>query len=207
LKPETDYSAEMGVVYNLTSKNERFFMEAEVSGYYSYMLDLIMWTPTEDGSVWMPENINEVLARGIETGLNLNLKVGGFDLMIANTYNFCRSTYENVKSPTDSSLGKQLIYIPEHTLNLNASVKKSGFYLIYNFSFVSKRYTGTDNKTAMPPYYLSNIILGKNFLVKKLILSLQLQIGNLFDLDYQSIASRPMPGRNYALTLRFNFKK
>jgi len=59
----------------------------------------------------------------------------------------------------------------------------------------------------MPGYYLSNIILGKNFHLKKFILSLQLHLNNLFDLDYQSIVNRPMPGRNYALTLKFNFSK
>jgi len=29
----------------------------------------------------------------------------------------------------------------------------------------------------------------------------------LFDLDYQSIAQRPMPGRNFALSLKINFSK
>jgi outer membrane receptor protein involved in Fe transport len=73
--------------------------------------------------------------------------------------------------------------------------------------FVGKRYTGKDNLSYMNAYNLSNIILGKNFTMNKFVLSLQLQINNLFDLALRSIASVPLPGRNYALTIRFNFNK
>jgi len=59
----------------------------------------------------------------------------------------------------------------------------------------------------MPGYSLSDIILGKIFVIKNYILSLQLKINNLFDLDYQSIQGYPEPGRNYAFTLRFRFRK
>jgi vitamin B12 transporter len=84
-------------------------------------------------------------------------------------------------------------------------MKRNEFYLSYNFQFVSKRFTGTDNMTFMPAYSLSNLICGKNFHLKKIVVSLQLQINNLYNLDYQSIVNRPMPGRNYAVTLKFNF--
>jgi hypothetical protein len=54
----------------------------------------------------------------------------------------------------------------------------------------------------MPAYNISNIIFGKNLGLKNFTLSLQLEINNLLNLDYQSIASRPMPGINYAFTLK-----
>jgi vitamin B12 transporter len=177
-----------------------------VTGYYSKLLDLITWAPVSGNStIWKPENVSEVLARGLETGINLKWEFLKTRLTFDNNYSFCKSTNEKTKSPQDASLGKQLIYIPVHSLNSTLALKKWEFYLSYNFQFVSKRYTGNDNLTYMPAYYLSNIIFGKNIHVKKIIVSLQLQINNLFDLDYQSIVNRPMPGRNYALTLKFNF--
>ncbi|MEI7983697.1 MAG: hypothetical protein WCI71_18765, partial [Bacteroidota bacterium] len=67
------------------------------------------------------------------------------------------------------------------------------------------RYTGKDNLSIMPAYSLSNILLGKNILLKDFLLSLQVEINNLFNLDYQSVANRPMAGLSYAFTLKISF--
>ena len=206
LHPETDYAAEGSIIYSYINKKRNFFLEAEITGYYSKMIDLITWTPvTGNSSIWKPENISEVLARGAEVGLNFWVEVWKGKISLDNNYSYCKSTSEKAKSPQDASVGKQLMYIPVHSLNSTLTLKRNEFYLSYNFIFVSKRYTGSDNETYMPAYSLSNIIFGKNIHLFKFIVSLQLQINNLLDLDYQSIVERPMPGRNFALTLKFNF--
>jgi outer membrane cobalamin receptor len=205
LLPETDYTAEIGTVYHFNNQKGNFFIETELTGYYSLIDQYIQVTFT--GNTSKPENINEVFARGVEAGLNLSWTIFGFTLKSQNNYHFCKSTYEKTTSAADASLGKQLIYIPRNTFNSTLNIKKWGFYASYNFVFIGKRYTGKDNLSWMPAYNLSNIILGKNLGIKKFILSLQLQINNLFDLALRSIASVPLPGRNYAMTIRFNFNK
>jgi iron complex outermembrane receptor protein len=204
LLPETDYSAELGVVYQFTNKNRNFFIETELTGYYSFIQQLTQWVIY--GNTTKPENVGEVLARGMEAGLNLTWSFYGFTLTSDNNYHFCRSTYEKATSASDASVGKQLIYIPINTFNSTLNIKKYEFYLSYNFSFIGLRYTARVNLYYMDGYNLSNIIFGKNFLIKNNILSLQLQINNVFDLALRSIANVPMPGRNYAFTLRYNFR-
>ncbi len=206
LKPETDYAIEAGTVYNLFTYKRKLFIEAQLSVYYNRMDDLIVWEPVEgNSSLWKPMNVKQVLARGIEAGLNFTANFSGLDLKWNTTYNYCRSTNEKTENPADESLGKQLIYIPVHMFNTTVSLQKWNFYLSFNNVYTGIRYTASDNSSYMPAYDLSNLIFGKNFHLKRFILSLQLQINNLFDLDYQSIATRPMPGRNYALTLKCNF--
>jgi len=207
LRPETDYAAEMSCIYHFKNKNENFLLESELTSYYSFMQDLILWFPVEGGSLWKPENVSEVLSRGIEAGLNFSWSFHGFSIGLNNNYHFCKATYEKATSPNDASVGKQLIYTPLNTFNSTLNIKKMEFYFSYNFSFVGKRYTGKDNLSYMDAYNLSNIILGKNFIINKFVLSLQLQINNLFDLALRSIANVPLPGRNYAMTIRFNFNK
>jgi len=207
LKPETDYSAELGLVYHFSNKKKNFFLETELTGYYSLINQLIQWVIT--GNTTKPQNITEVLARGIEAGLNLSWNFNGFSLSSNNNYHHCRSTYQKATSTSqnDNSIGKQLIYIPLNTFNSTLNLKKWNFYLSYNFSLTGLRYTDRDNSHYMAGYNLSNIIFGKNFLLNKYILSLQLQINNLFDLALRTISNVAMPGRNYALTIRFNFRK
>lgn len=206
LKPENDYAGEAGFVYNLGGNDDRFFLETTATAYYSKIINQILWLPTTSG-LYKPVNISEVHARGLEAGCNLAWSLLKFRFSLSNSYNYCVSTNEKTTSAGDDSKGKQLIYTPLHTFNSTLLINRNGFYGSYVFCYISERFTSTDNSTYMPGYYLSDIILGKNFHFKKVILSLQLHLNNLFDLDYQSIANRPMPGRNYALTLKFSFSK
>ena len=49
----------------------------------------------------------------------------------------------------------------------------------------------------LPAYYMSNIALEKGLRLKVADLSLKLAVNNLFDEDYLSVLSRPMPGINF----------
>jgi len=208
LQPEQDYAVEAGTVYNFLSKDTKFFIETSLTGYFSWMHDLIVWAPVEGNSyIWKPQNITEVYARGLEAGINIIYKLHELKFDLNTNYNFCRSTNQKVNSENDQSLGKQLIYIPVNTLNATLNSSWKNFFLVWNFYYTSRRYTGTDNETYMPGYNLSNLFLGKEFHLKNFMLSLQLDINNLFDLDYQSIANRPMPGRNYSVTLKGRFNR
>jgi iron complex outermembrane receptor protein len=201
LRPETNYTIEAGSTFNTGNQKDRFYLEASLTGYYSWIFDMITWV-SGSGGLYRPENIDEILSRGIEAGLNISGVLYKFNIGMNNNYNYCKSTYEKVSSATDNKLGKQQIYIPVNTFNSTVSVQRWDFYINYNFSFISDRYTGKDEKDIMPGFSLSNIILGKNIKLKQFILSLQLDINNLFNLDYQSVASRPMPGINYAISAK-----
>jgi outer membrane cobalamin receptor len=208
LQPEESVTAEAGSVFNYTTRNGRFFAEGQLTGYYSWINNLIIWQPVSGNSfLWSPVNLKTVHARGFEAGINLKYKNGNWETGINTNYNFCRSTNENSEGDEAGQNGKQLIYIPVNTLNATLNAGWKGFYLSYNFMYTSRRYTGTDNETYMPGYNLSNIFFGRNMHLDNFVLSLQLEINNLLDLDYQSIANRPMPGRNYAVTLRGSFRK
>jgi len=208
LKPEYDDGIEGGITYNMASDNSSFFVETAVSGYYSWMHDMIVWSPmATNPSVWKPQNISEINARGVEISLNLKWKLGKLQIASSNNYTFCRSTYQKTTSTEDQSLGKQLIYVPENTFNGTLNLSCWKFNLGYNLSFVGDRYTSSDNQTYMPRYTLSNLFLGKLFDFNNFALSLQVKINNVFNVDYQSVKNWPMPGRNYALTVRFEFKK
>jgi len=208
LLPEVSYSAEGGITWNLLNRSKSFFIETELSGYYMLMRDMIVWSPSSTSSaIWIPENISEVASRGIETGINATVVFWESNLDLNVTYNYCRSTYEKETNPNGSSIGKQLIYTPINTMNASLRYKKSGYYFSYLFNFIGRRYLGKENIEYMPGYNLSTIFLGKSFKLNDIILSLQLEINNLFGLDYQSIANSPMPGRNFAITIRGSFSR
>jgi len=203
LKPETNYSVETGANFNFSTKNQQFTIGITLTGYYNWIYQMITWSPVNgNSSLWKPENIDEIRTRGIETGLKIRMNLLLFNLLLNNNYNLCHSTYEKASSSYDEKIGKQLIYVPVHTFNSTLSIVRWGFYLNYNFCYYSDRYFAKDNLSIMPAYSLSNIIFGKNIRIKLFILSLQLDINNVFNLDYESVSNMAMPGRNFAFTLK-----
>ncbi|MCZ6521200.1 MAG: hypothetical protein O6848_06880, partial [Bacteroidetes bacterium] len=61
--------------------------------------------------------------------------------------------------------------------------------------------------SSLPSYQTGKINLAKNFHLRKIRAHLHAQIDNLWDENYQVIAFRPMPGRNYQIGLTLEFTK
>jgi iron complex outermembrane receptor protein len=53
----------------------------------------------------------------------------------------------------------------------------------------------------LPKYYMSNITLEKGFSTRWADLTIKGSVNNLFDEEYLSVLSRPMPGINFEIFL------
>ncbi|MBQ9287852.1 MAG: TonB-dependent receptor, partial [Bacteroidaceae bacterium] len=68
--------------------------------------------------------------------------------------------------------------------------------------YYSERFSTTSNEVnyitgKLEPYYMTDISLEKSFKTKFFHSSIKLQVNNLFDREYVTVLSRPMPGRNF----------
>ena len=120
-------------------------------------------------------------------------------------YNYTYSKTVNTQKvhEFDNSVGKQLIYVPEHSMNLAVKLSFKEYYLSYNSQFIGARYISSDHAEFLPSYNLSDMTLGKTIKYKKQEFELSFSILNMFDLEYQAIQWRPMPGRNYLISLKY----
>ena len=104
-------------------------------------------------------------------------------------------------SKADQSVGKQLPYIPEYSATLSGRLTYRSWGLLYKWCYYSERYTMTSNAVSytghLPPYLMSNVTLEKGFSLRWADLSLKGTVNNLFDEEYLSVLSRPMPGINF----------
>ena len=102
---------------------------------------------------------------------------------------------------TDDETNKQLIYVPKHRagLILNYFWKKWSFN--YNLQYVGQVYITSSNSQSLDDYLLSDISLSRS--VFKDLIDLNFRVNNLFNIDYQSVAYRPMPGINYVIQINF----
>lgn len=206
LKPEKNYSAELGISYKRNSLTGGLTMEIEISSYYSQIYNMIVWTPSKFG-YWTAQNLKEVLTKGVEFSLCIKYALGDFNFSLQNNYNYCSSTNQKQASELDFSAGKQLIYVPRHFFNSTLNIERKSFYFTINESYIGKRYITSDNEIWIPAYALTNLNFGRTINFNLYSISLQFQVNNLFNEQYQAIAYRPMPGRNFAISLKLELKK
>ena len=201
LQPEKGFSGDIGVSYQ-GGIRKKVDIGLELTGYFITINDMIFWYPVSGPTVfWTPQNLKKVNSRGIEASFEIRVPVYKFEFSLLSGYTFTRSVNEEVPDELDGSKGKQLIYVPEHAFNASFRISRNNFMLTWNTNYVGKRYTTVDNTRYLPAYTLNDIIIEKKFELKKLLFALQININNIWDIDYRAIVRQPMPGRNFLISL------
>ena len=205
LKSEKGFTYDAGISFE-TGRTERYNLKGGVSWFDSYINDWIIWLPTTKG-FFSPRNIKQVHAYGIESSADFSIGLSkDLNLSLKGSFSWTPSINEGEPmSPADKSVGKQLPYVPEYSATANGRLSWKSWSFLYKWCYYSPRYTMSSNDISLSgklaSYYMSNITLEKVFYLKWANISLKGCVNNLFDEDYLSVLSRPMPGINYQIFL------
>ena len=203
LKPEEAQMSEIG--FNFIKNSAKTTINTEITGFYSEVKDWIIWQPTEFG-YWSPNNLKKVENKGIESTITTSSIISKLTIKNRISYAFTESTNKKSGNTQDNSLNKQLIYVPFHKFNYTLNLYYKSFTLNYNYNYTGERFTTSDNNWYLPANFISNIYIAKQFkLNQKTKAVATFKVNNILNQDYQSIAWRAIPGRNYSFSLSFNF--
>lgn len=203
LKNEHGFSYDAGVSFD-TGKSGLFSLSGSATWFDSYIDDWIIWLPTTKG-FFSPRNVKKVHAYGVEVKGNLAIQpFKGWLLDLNGSYSWTPSINEGEKmSPADQSVGKQLPYVPKHSASLTGRLTWKTWSFLYKWACYSERFTMSSNDYTLtghlPQYFMSNISLEKGLFFKPVDVQLKLAVNNLFNEDYLSVLSRPMPGINFEI--------
>ncbi len=217
LKSEHGWTYDAGASFDVNWKAPfPVSMGGGVTWFDSRIDDWIIWLPTTKG-FFSPRNVKKVHAYGIEGKLNIAFEpFKGWVFDLNGSYSWTPSINEGEKmSPADQSVGKQLPYVPKHSASLTGRLTWKSWSFLYKWAYYSERYTMSSNDYTitghLPKYYMSNVSLEKSLSFKPVNLQLKLAVNNLFNEDYLSVLSRPMPGINFeffvGITPKFRKKK
>jgi len=208
LKNESGWTYDAGASFNVAYGGSRglfpFYVDGSVTWFDSHISNWIIWLPTAKG-FFSPRNVKKVHSYGIESRLKLSFEpADGWMFDIGGSYSWTPSVNEGEKmSPADQSVGKQLPYVPKHSASLTGRVTWRSWSFLYKWAHYSERFTMSSNDYTitghLPKYYMSNVSLEKGLKFKPVDLQLKLAVNNLFNEDYLSVLSRPMPGINFEL--------
>ena len=108
-------------------------------------------------------------------------------------------------SEADRSVGKQLVYIPEYSSSVTGRLAYGPWRLVYRWCYYSERYTMSSNDNTitgyLTPYFMSDLSLERLISLRWADTSIKVQINNLFNEEYRSVLSHPMPRMNFEVFL------
>jgi len=181
LKPETSLQAEINNDFQF--KN----FKVSLTAYYNRMKDMLRWLPTS-GAIWKPVNTDEVEIFGFETTLSYCYSFGKHRITLNGAYGYTSSK--------DKKTNNYLMYVPFDKSNVKASYTYQKLHFYSEFLYVGQVYTASDNnpKYNLEGYQVFNI--GSEYIWKNNY-TFGVKIQNILDTFYQSVPSRPLPGRNF----------
>ena len=203
LKKESGWTYDVGVSFVL-SKEGRYSLTGSLNWFDSHISDWIIWLPTTKG-FFSPDNIKDVHAYGIESKMDLDVVMGnGWLLGMNGSFSWTPSINEGEpRTPADQSVGKQLPYVPLLSSAITGRISWRTWSFLYKWCYYSQRYTMSSNDISLtgklPAYFMSNVSLEKKFAFSWADLSLKGAVNNLFNEEYLSVLSRPMPGINFEI--------
>ena len=201
LKRESGWTYDIGMSFAV-GKEDVYSLTGSVNWFDSHVKDWILWLPTTKG-FFSPRNIKNVHAYGIECKSNFSVLLGKeCRLALNGTFSWTPSINEGEPmSAADQSIGKQLPYVPEWSSNISGRLYWKKWSLLYKWCYYSKRHTMSSNDISLtgklPEYYMSNLTLERGISLKYAELSLKGAVNNLFNEEYLSVLSRPMPRINF----------
>ncbi|MHB1277577.1 MAG: TonB-dependent receptor, partial [Bacteroidia bacterium] len=201
LRPEKGFSGEFTYAYTYSKVNT--LVQARLTAFYSVIHQWIIWLP--DNGYWTPQNLQQVHNRGFEWETKLLQHHKNDNISLTYGGSFTLASNEKAKNEQDLSVGKQLIYVPFWKNYIALSLPYKNFLLSYRHSFTGGRYTSSDNLSFLRPYSTGDLELGCTHELKQHRLNASLGVQNIWNVYYESIEWRPMPGRYYQLSITYQF--
>ncbi|MBQ5857230.1 MAG: TonB-dependent receptor [Bacteroidales bacterium] len=205
LKKEIGWTYDAGFSFAL-GREGVYSLSGSANWFESFINDWIIWLPTTKG-FFSPDNIKDVHAYGIEMKGDLEVILSKeWKLGLNGTLSWTPSINEGEpRSPADKSVGKQLPYVPEYSSTVTGRLSWKSWSFLYKWCYYSERFTMSSNDITLtgklPEYFMSNIALEKIISCKWADFSIKGAINNLFNEEYLSVLSRPMPGINFEIFL------
>lgn len=201
LKPEKGRHAELTLNFG---KLHSQFQQVELTTFIRQTENLIFWTNRQGR--WLPENLSEVRARGLEFRWTGVWNPGQFRIQSKLGYDFVLSKLFKERFPGDPALKKQLPYLPKHTVFFHNIFSFNNWQLSTSIRSQSIRYTNSDHSSFIDPNVLMDAELSKLLIFNDLSCKLSLSTFNLTNSKYFSVANRPMPLRSIGFGIQIFFK-
>ncbi len=198
LRPEHGWSEDAGYITRL--RKNRVELHHDLSVFNRDIHDWIIWL---GGSIWTPHNIAEVHSRGVETENQLLYATPDWRVQLSVNTSYVLATTLSSYVQNDGSTGKQIPYTPRYNARAAVNVTYRKLTVGYNHSYTGYRFITSDESEYLLPYQAGNVQMMYTMPWHKHHLQLTGQCNNIWNVRYEVVSMRPMPGTNWLAGIRY----
>lgn len=193
LRPECARQHNIGITHNA----ERWGGTLDV--YYNRVTDKIIAIPTQNMFLWSMMNLGKAEILGIDATADFHLSPLTFHLNYSYQHAVDRS------NPDSKSYGHQIAYTPRHSGGATLRWESRWVNLGASAMVVGERYYRMQNSdaTRLPAYCDIGLSADHKFDLRWGTMTVQVQVLNLLNTQYEIVRSYPMMGRNYRLKITY----
>lgn len=199
LKPESGWSGEAGIKRGLDIA--KFKGELSQSFYYTSINNWISWGQYSSPK-YMPENKDKGETKGFETRLNSAYTSGVSAISFNAYYTYTYARFYRTKE--SNTVAEKMEYIPENRWMLSLAYRYKYLSLLYFHNYSGFR--PYDYQNSLKPYKTGDLFISHQIQYQESLFTLALKVLNLWDASYQGIVWYAMPGRNFQLSVTWNYK-
>ena len=203
LKPEKGFQTDMRLTDNIVINKLSIDVGAGI--FYMRINDWIQWVPDNNNN-YSPVNIETVTSKGVELTGSLNHQWQHWKTTSGGQIEYIIATNKDGFGIA-SAEGKQLVYTPKIKWKLSQSLSYYKTSFLIQYDYTGYRYTTADNSSWLPPYGLTSASLSQEINTQHGNIYITAGVNNIFDINYEVIALRAMPGRWYRVSLLLNLQK
>lgn len=204
LRPETTKQWNAGVTWNHSFSSLFHYLSISADGYYGSVKDKIVAIPTM--FIWKMMNIGKVETLGFDMNVTGELNwTERWKTHLTLSYNFMQA--EDITEKGSKVWRNQIAYTPKHSGSGSCTLVTPWLDLTYNVLYSSKRYMSTYNSVdnLLRSYVDHGLSLSRKFVWKGQQFRIQVDALNLSNKNYEIVRFYPMPGRNYKMTINYQF--
>lgn len=211
LRPERARQHNIGVTIPLTERFSNDSMHHRiysltVDGYRNRVSDKILAVPRQNMFIWSTMNLGLVEITGLDVRAAIDWTWSSNSLSFTFTYSY-QKALDHTDPANSKTYNNQIPYTPRHSGGLAAYLHTRWIDVGYNCMLVGERYyqqQNTDN-TRLRPYADHSVSLNRTFELPIGELTLQAQVLNLLNVQYEVVRSYPMMGRNFRIKAVYSF--
>ena len=202
LKPESGWSEEINL--KLSPFESRKNIHYTIGLFNRNIHNWILWSIRDGENFWSANNLAKVWSRGIEQRLKGETDLQDLKISLEAGYHYTLSTnQETIRNPKIEA-GSQLVYVPKHQVFGQIGLQWKDFQASYQYRYTSA--VNTVNLDILPHYHLAHLRMNYQWESSFISGDVSFQIDNLWDVPYQVVERRPMPGRSFLAGVSFRFE-
>ncbi|MDO4171279.1 MAG: TonB-dependent receptor [Prevotellaceae bacterium] len=190
LKPEYTKQFDIGMTYS------NGWIDLQADWYYNHVEDRIVCLPLKGSYQWTMLNYGYTRCMGVDITANATF-LKHHSLLLTVTFQDDR----NRTDPTEDAYNDYIAYSPRWSLTAVYTLLYRGLSASLSHIFVDRRYWTAENAIEDPltAYNCTDLKVGYRYRSA----TIEAECQDLFDTRYELIQRWPMPGRRYAITIKY----